>query len=61
MRMTAKPSRETVMENIRLKITIRLNRNHALSAYDLESLAVNTIAVTRIKDASARSDTAQLG
>jgi hypothetical protein len=59
--MTAKPSRETVMENIRLKITIRLNRNHALSAYDLESLAVNTIAVTRIKDASARSDTAQLG
>jgi hypothetical protein len=59
--MTAKPSRETVMENIRLKITIRLNRNHALSAYDLESLAVNTIVVTRIKDASARSDTAQLG
>ena len=59
--MTAKPSRETVMENIRLKITIRLNRNHALSAYDLESLAVNTIAVTRIKDANARSDTAQLG
>jgi hypothetical protein len=59
--MTAKPLRETVMENIRLKITIRLNRNHALSAYDLESLAVNTIAVTRIKDANARSDTAQLG
>ena len=59
--MTAKPLRETVMENIRLKITIRLNRNHALSAYDLESLAVNTITVTRIKDANARSDTAQLG
>ena len=59
------------MENIRLKITIRLNRNHALSIAELaalkpiiergvaaclpDSLAIDTVKVTRIKDADAAS------
>jgi|GEM_PF-3426183 hypothetical protein len=59
------------MENIRLKITIRLNRNHALSIADLaalkpiiergvaaclpDSLAIDTVKVTRIRDADAAS------
>jgi hypothetical protein len=37
-RVTTKSPRETVMENIRLKISIRLNRNHALTFRDLEAL-----------------------
>jgi len=59
------------MENIRIKITIRLNGNHALSIKELaalkpiiergvagclpENLAVDTVKVTRIKDADAIS------
>lgn len=59
------------MENIRIKITIRLNRNHALNIADLaalkpiiergvaaclpDSLAIDTVKVTRIKDADAAS------
>jgi hypothetical protein len=59
------------MENIRLKITIRLYRNHALSIGELaalkpiiergvaacvpDSLAIGTVKVTRIKDADAAS------
>jgi hypothetical protein len=57
------------MENIRIKITVRLNGNHALNVADLtaikpviergvagclpDSLAVDTVKVTRIKDADA--------
>ena len=56
-----------MIEKIRLKITIRLNQNHALNTADLaalkpiiergvaaclpDSLAVDTVKVTRIKDA----------
>jgi len=59
------------MEKIRLKITIRLNQNHALSigelaalkpiiehgvaAYLPDSIAIDTVKVTRIKDADAAS------
>ena len=59
------------MENIRIKITIRLNGNHALSIKELaalkpiiergvagclpENLAVDTVKVTRIRDADAAS------
>ncbi len=62
----AKPSRDKGMENIRLKITIRLNGNHALSVRQLQalkpdlerglahalpdSLAVDTIRVTKIAE-----------
>jgi hypothetical protein len=59
------------MENIRLKISIRLNRNHALTFRDLEalkpliergiaaglpdSIAVDTVTVTRIKEVRGSS------
>jgi hypothetical protein len=63
--------RVSVNGNIRIKITIRLNGNHALSIKELaalrpiiergvagclpENLAVDTVKVTRIKDADAVS------
>jgi len=66
--MTAKPSRGRVMESIRLKVTIRLNRNHSVNIQELEALkplveravasclpdwlAIDTVKVTRIKDAA---------
>ena len=59
------------MENIRLRISVRLNQNHALSEEDLEklkptiergiaaclpeSIYVGTIEVTRIKDGDKRA------
>ena len=63
---TAKPSRVKGMNSIRLKITIHLNGNHALSVRQLNALkrpiergvaaslpdyiAVDTINVTRVKE-----------
>jgi hypothetical protein len=63
------------MEKIRLKITIRLNQNHALSIGELaalkpiiergvaaclpDSLAIDTVKVTCIKDADAASTTSR--
>jgi hypothetical protein len=59
------------MENIRLKVSIRLNRNHVLNFRDLEalkpliergiaaclpnSIAVDTVTVTRIREAGSVS------
>ena len=67
---TAKPSRVKGMKSIRLKITIHLNGNHALSVHQLNALkvpiergiaaalpgciAVDTINVTKL--AETRSD-----
>jgi hypothetical protein len=69
-RVTAKPSREKGMNSIRLKVTIHLNRNHALSVRDLnalkplvergiaaflpDSIAVDTIRVTKVKETRTR-------
>jgi hypothetical protein len=63
------------MEKIRLKITIRLNQNHALRIADLaalkpiiersvagclpDSIAIDTVKVTRIKDVDAASTTSR--
>lgn len=59
------------MNSIRLKVTIHLNRNHALNVRDLntlkplvekgiaaslpDSIAVDTIRVTKLKETSPRS------
>ena len=69
---TAKPSRDKGMDNIRLKITIRLNGNHALSVKELnalkpliergiagslpDSIAVDTISVTKVSEVKASLD-----
>jgi hypothetical protein len=68
--LMAKPSRGKGMNSIRLKITIHLNRNHALSDRDLNALkplvergiaaslpdamAVDTISVTKVKEIRLR-------
>lgn len=60
------------MEKLRLKITVKLNRNHALTVKDLEalkpivergvaaclpdSLAIDTIKVTKIREADETPD-----
>jgi hypothetical protein len=69
---TAKPSRDKGMNNIRLKISIELNGNHALSAHDLnglkpliergiaaalpDALSVDRIRVTKVKEIPSRQE-----
>ena len=69
---TAKPSRDMGMNSIRLKITIHLNGNHALSVKELNalkpliergiagslpaSIAVDTINVTKVGEVKASLD-----
>jgi hypothetical protein len=71
VRATAEPSRDKGMNSIRLKVTIDLNGNQALSVHELDALkpfvargiaaslpdqiAVDTITVTSIKEKSSDS------